>query len=40
MLGMTAGKASTNALPSDLLAALSELHANLDDCRKFLPAAR
>jgi hypothetical protein len=36
MLGMTAGKASTGALPSDLMSALQELRGNLDDCRKFL----
>ena len=36
MLGMTQGKASANALPSDLLAALSELRADLDDCGKAL----
>ena len=40
MLGMTAGKASTNALPSDLLAALSDLHANLDDCQKLMGPVR
>jgi len=32
MLGITAG----NAQPSALLAALNELHANLDDCQKAL----
>ena len=36
MLGMTHGKASTNALPSDLMAALNELRADLDDCGKAL----
>jgi len=36
MLGMTQGKAPTNALPSDLMAALNELRANLDDCGKAL----
>ena len=36
MLGMTQGKASTNALPSDLMAALNELRADLDDCGKAL----
>jgi hypothetical protein len=32
MLGMTGG----NARPSDLMTALNELHANLDDCQKAL----
>ena len=36
MLGMTQGKASTNALPSELMAALNELRADLDDCGKAL----
>jgi len=36
MLGMTQGKASANALPSDLMAALGELRADLDDCGKAL----
>jgi anti-sigma factor RsiW len=36
ILGMTLGKASTNALPSDLMAALNELRADLDDCGKAL----
>ena len=36
MLGMTQASASNNAVPSDLNAALSELHANLDDCLKSL----
>jgi hypothetical protein len=36
MLGMTAGNASTGALPSDLMNALQELRGNLDDCRKLL----
>ena len=38
MLGMTQGNASSNALPSDLMAALQELQGNLDDCQKFLQA--
>jgi hypothetical protein len=36
MLGMTQGKAANNALPSDLMAALNELRADLDDCGKAL----
>jgi hypothetical protein len=36
MLGMTQGKVSTIALPSDLMAALNELRAGLDDCGKAL----
>ena len=36
VLGMTQASASTNTLPSDLLAAMNELRANLDDCQKAL----
>jgi hypothetical protein len=36
MLGVTAGKASTSALPSDLMAALQDLRVNLDACQKAL----
>jgi anti-sigma factor RsiW len=36
MLGATPGNAATNALPSDLMTALQDLRANLDDCRKTL----
>jgi len=36
MLGLTQGSVPTTALPSDLLAALKDLHANLDDCQKLL----
>ena len=36
MLGVAQGKASSNVLPSDLMAAMNELRANLDDCRKTL----
>jgi hypothetical protein len=36
MLGVTAGNASTSALPSDLMAALQDLRVNLDACRKAL----
>ena len=38
MLGMTPGKASTSALPSELLIALNDLQANLDECQKLLQA--
>ena len=36
MLGMTPGAASTSALPSELLAALKDLEANVADCDRFL----
>jgi hypothetical protein len=36
MLGMTQASNATNALPSDLIAAMNELRANLDGCRKAL----
>jgi hypothetical protein len=34
MLGVTAANASDNALPSDLMAALTDLRGNLDACQK------
>jgi hypothetical protein len=36
MLGMTAGNSSTSALPSNLMAALKDLDANLAECQQFL----
>ena len=36
MLGVTAGTASTSALPTDLMGALEDLRANLDACQKAL----
>jgi hypothetical protein len=36
MLGMTPGAASTGALPSELLAALKDLEANVAECDRFL----
>jgi anti-sigma factor RsiW len=36
MLGMTKGTVPTGALPTDLLAAMKDLHGNLDDCQKLL----
>jgi hypothetical protein len=35
---MTPGAASTSALPSDLLAALKDLEANVAECDRFLQA--
>jgi hypothetical protein len=36
LLGMTPGKAPTATLPSDLMATLNDLQANVDDCQKTL----
>jgi hypothetical protein len=38
LLGMTPAAGAASALPSDLLAALKDLQANLDGCQKFLQA--
>ncbi len=36
MLGMTKGTVPTGALPTELLAAMKDLHGDLDDCQKLL----